>query len=128
MYDYGWLSCGQHQDSLIWLNLPVIRCAASEPCCLLLPIRAQWTDVPARTPLHMPNPEHFAGNSGPACPLQSGLSSPVLLCVQEACLVRAKLLQLKDLSPCSAEKKHNHLRFCTFHTFLAGHAEGIVCL
>lgn len=49
MCDYGWLSCGQHQDSLIWLNLPVVMCAASEPCCILLPIRAQWGGVPART-------------------------------------------------------------------------------
>lgn len=61
MYDYGWLSCRQHQDSLIWLNLAVIRCAASEPCWLLLPIRAQWTDVTARVPSHMPNPEYSAG-------------------------------------------------------------------
>lgn len=55
---HGFLSCGHHQDGLIWLNLPVIRCAASEPCWILLPIRAQWADVPARTPSHMPNPEH----------------------------------------------------------------------
>lgn len=105
MCDYGWLSCGQHQDSLIWLNLPVVMCAASEPCCILLPIRAQWGGVPARTPLHTPSPEHSAGSSGPACPFQSGLSSPVLLHVQEVCLGRAKLLQLKDHRPCSAENK-----------------------
>lgn len=109
MYDYGWLSCGQHEDSLIWLNLPVIRCAASEPCWLLLPIRAQWTNVPARMLSHMPNSEHSAGNSGPACPLQSGLSSPVLLRMQEVCLGRAELLQLKITGHGLLKKKYTTL-------------------
>ena len=72
MYDYGWLSSGWHQDSLIWLNLLVLRCAASEPCWLLLPIRAQWADVPARTPLRMPDPGH-------CWQWQTRLSSPIRL-------------------------------------------------
>lgn len=43
-----------------------------------------------------------------ACPFQSGLSSLVVLREQEACLGRAKLLQLKDQRPCSCEKE-SHL-------------------
>lgn len=69
-----------------------------------LPIIAQWTGVPARTPPHMPNPEHSAGDSEQACPLQSGLSSPALLRVQNGCLGRAALLQFKDHKLCFTEK------------------------
>lgn len=74
----------------------------------------------------MPNSEHSAGNSGPACPLQSGLSSPVLLCMQEACLGRAELLQLKITGRRLLKKNTQPSRFPPFYASLAGHAEAIV--
>lgn len=45
----------------------------------------------------------------PACPLQSGTSSAVLLCVQEARPGREKLLRLR-------KTKQDRLRFCLVHT------------
>lgn len=61
MFDCGLLSCGQRRHSLIWLDVPVIRCAAGEPCCSGCQSQSSGPMSLPGTPSYMPNPEHPAG-------------------------------------------------------------------
>lgn len=61
----------------------------------------------------------FGWLCSPAYPFQSGLSWLVMLSVQEACLGKATLLQLKDQSP-TPVKRDLHLLFCLCQVFLGG--------